>query len=414
MNIIHTMNDLRILPRLVMPALEARLRVMPVVVVAGARQTGKSTLVRQLLKESREYFTLDDLDLASLAARNPTALLTAPRPITIDEVQRVPEFLHAVKQAVDEDRTPGRFLLTGSANLLLMRAVSESLAGRAAYLTLRPLTFGEQMGHADESVWPVLLASDPAHWRDILSASPKAPQDWTQLAQRGGFPTPALTLKDSAARDIWFDGYIRTYLERDLLDLSAVASLPDFRRLMRLTANRVGQTVNQSELGRSAGLSQPTVHRYLNLMETSYMLIRLPAYSVNRNKRLVKSPKYYWGDTGLAMHLSGASKPDGSHLENLILTDLLAYRDTGSSIDDVYHWRTAAGTEVDFVIESGDQLLPIEVKSFKTPRARDCQGIEAFLDEYPDSAGHGLLIHGGTDVRWLTPRVLGAPWWRVL
>ncbi len=146
----------------------------------------------------------------------------------------------------------------------------------------------------------------------MLAGEKDSAEDWRMLARRGGFPTPALDLATAADRRIWFDGYVRTYLERDLQDLASIATLPDFRRLMRAACLRMGQLVNQTELGRDVALPQPTVHRWLNLLETSYLLVRLPAYAVNRTKRLIKAPKIYWGDTGLAMHLAEAEGPSGA------------------------------------------------------------------------------------------------------
>ena len=321
MIIIHAMNPL---PRVVGTALADRLRVMPAVVVTGARQTGKSTLAEHLVSGSRRYATLDDLDVLDAAHRDPEALVGGSAPITLDEVQRAPELLRAVKRAIDRDRKPGRFLLTGSANLLLMRQVSESLAGRASYLTLWPMTRGEQRGEGICGRWEQLLETSDDEWLDLLAAGPDDAEDWRVLARRGGFPVPALRLTTAKERTIWFDGYVRTYLERDLQDLAAVSSLPDFRRLMRAACHRLGQLINQTEIGRDTALAQPTVHRWLNLLETSYLLVRLPAYAVNRTKRLIKSPKLYWGDTGVALHLAESDEPSGAHLENLLLLDLLA------------------------------------------------------------------------------------------
>src|SRR5690606_36447774 len=156
-------------------------------------------------------------------------------------------------------------------------------------------------------------------------------------------PTPAVHMRTAQERRIWFVGYVRTYLERDLQDLSSIAALPDFRRLMRAACHRLGQLVNQTELGRDVALPQPTVHRYLNLLETSYLLVRVPAYAANRTKRLIKSPKLYWGDTGLALHLAGLAEPAGAHLENLVLHDLLAWRDARLDRAEVLYWRTATG-----------------------------------------------------------------------
>ena len=410
MNIIHVVKTL---PRLVDDALAARLRVMPAVVLTGARQTGKSTLVEKLVPGERRYRSLDDFDVRDAARRDPEALLGGDDPLTLDEVQREPGLLPAVKRAIDRDRRPGRFLLTGSANLLLMRQVSESLAGRASYLTLWPMTRREQLGLGHAGRWDELLAAPDAQWRDLLADGDDPEEDWQALALRGGFPTPALELKTPADRAIWFDGYVRTYLERDLQDLASISALPDFRRLMQAACLRLGQLLNQTELGRDVGLPQPTVHRWLNLLETSYLLVRLPAYAVNRTKRLVKSPRIFWGDTGAALHL-GAATPAGAHLENLVLHDLVAWRDARVDRVELAYWRTTIGEEVDFVIEAGGKLLPIEVKATAKPRLADCADLRTFRQEYGRKARAGLLLHTGRTVEWLTPDVLAVPWWRVL
>ena len=411
MDIIHVMETL---PRLVNRALAERLRVMPAVVVTGARQTGKSTLVEALVPGRRRYASLDDFDVFDAARRDPEALVGGTGPVTLDEVQREPALLRAVKRAIDRDRKPGRFLLTGSANLLLMRQVSESLAGRASYLTLWPMTRREQRGFGRCGVWDELFAARDEDWRDLLAAEPEAPEDWRALVRRGGFPTPALQLTTDEERTIWFDGYVRTYLERDLQDLAAISALPDFRRLMRAASLRLGQLVNQTELGRDVALPQPTVHRWLNLLEMSYLLVRLPAYAVNRTKRLIKTPKIYWGDTGVALHLAETGEPGGAHLENLVLHDVLAWRDARLARADVFYWRTAIGEEVDLVIETGGRLLPIEIKASARPRLADAAHLRTFRAEYGKKARAGLLLHTGSTLEWLAPDVLAAPWWRVL
>ena len=411
MIIIHAM---KALPRLVGEALAQRLRVMPAVVVTGARQTGKSTLVEELVPGKRRYASLDDLDVLDAARRDPEVLLGGPGPVTLDEVQREPTLLNAVKRAIDRDRSPGRFLLTGSANLLLMKQVSESLAGRASHLTLWPMTRREQRGLGRCGRWDDLLATPDAEWRDLLADEPESAEDWRALARRGGFPTPSLELTSSEDRAIWFDGYVRTYLERDLQELSAVGDLPDFRRLMRAACLRLGQLVNQTELGRDVALPQATVHRWLNLLETSYLLVRLPAYAVNRTKRLIKSPKLYWGDAGVALHLASRGDPGGEHLENLVLGDLLAWRDAHVQRAELGYWRTATGEEVDFVIETGGKLLPVEIKASGRPRLAEAAHLRSFRAEYGRKARAGLLLHTGSSLEWLAPDVLAAPWWKVL
>lgn len=409
----HPMNE-PTLPRLVSSTLADHLNAMPAVVVTGARQVGKTTLARALTPGKREYYSLDDLDVLGIAQRNPSDLLSGQLPVTIDEVQREPGLLLAVKQAIDEQRIAGRFLLTGSANLLLMQRVSETLAGRASYLTLWPMTRREALGFRSGSAWDQLLSSPAKHWVEVLAADAGSPQDWRAIALRGGFPTPALQLRSQSDRAIWFDGYVRTYLERDLRELSEVSSLPDFRRLMRAASLRVGQLLNQTELGRDVGSPQPTVRRHLNLLEASYQLIRLPPYSVNRTKRLIKSPKLYWGDTGVALHLSQEGIPRGAHLENMVLLDLLSWRDSQQDSPEIFYWRTTTGEEVDFVIEANGQLIPIEVKSTTRPGFKDSANLRLFRSQYPENCKAGLALHAGDELNWLAPNILAAPWWSVM
>lgn len=387
---------------------------MPAVIVTGARQTGKSTLVERLVDEERRVVSLDDFDVRDLARRDPDALIGGRGKVTIDEVQQAPDLLRAIKRAIDKDRRHGRFLLTGSANLLMMRRVSETLAGRASYLTLWPMTRAEQHGRGSAGRWDALLAAADDDWANVLGEDAAEAEDWRALASRGGYPTPALELDSDGDRAIWFDGYVRTYLERDLQAVASIAALPDFRRLMQAVCLRIGQLVNQTELGRDVALPQPTVHRWLNLLETSYQLVRLPAYAVNRTKRLIKAPKLYWSDPGLAMHLAQFDEVPGAMLENLVLCDLLAWRDARVERAEISYWRTTTGEEVDLVVESGRRVVPIEVKATTRPRVGDAKGLIAFRAEYGARARAGLLLHAGEKTEWLAEGVLAVPWWRVV
>jgi predicted AAA+ superfamily ATPase len=415
MIIIHGMNNASARPRLLQVSLARALSIMPVVVVTGARQAGKTTLVRELSPDpGRLYLTLDDLDVLDQAERAAGDLVTRSNRMTIDEVQRAPQLLHSVKRAVDARRTRGRFILTGSANLLLMRRVAESLAGRATYLTLWPLTRREQLGMGSAGIWSDLLGRKPEEWLDIVEAQQVRRENWRESVLRGGYPTPAIELDTPEARSTWFTGYTRTYLERDLQEISSVAGLLDLRRLMRAACLRVGQLINQTELARDVALPQPTVHRHLNLLETSYQLVRLPAYAVNRTKRLIKTPKLYWADTGLACHLAGLTEPTGAYLENMVLADLLAWRDAQSGTADIFYWRTATGEEVDLVIEIRDRLLPIEIKAAGRPATSDIGALHAFRSEYGRRCPAALLLHTGDRTEWLAPGILAAPWWRVI
>lgn len=404
----------RFLPRLLNSSIEIGLESSPVVVITGARQTGKSTLAQKLDPEKRSYFSLDDFEVRAQAEKTPDDLVRRAPRMVIDEVQRVPDLLMSVKRAVDEDRMPGRYVLTGSANLLLMSRISESLAGRAVYYSLLPFTRRETLGSGRSGLWSELFEKGEDDWPDLIDEQDTPHENWEDLVRVGGYPVPVVELDDRKARGLWFDGYTQTYLERDLQDLSAIENLVDFKRLMTACSLRLGQLINQSELGRDVGLPQPTVRRYLNLLETSCQLVRIPVYAVNRTKRLIKTPKLYWNDVGLAFHLSGMETPSGSHLENLVLTDLLAWQGAMPRRAEILYWRTTTGEEVDFVIEVGGSVLPIEIKSGSRVRFSDTAGLRAFRSEYPDLSRAGLLLYDGQKTAWLAPGILAAPWWKVI
>jgi predicted AAA+ superfamily ATPase len=401
------------LPRLLTQPLEQALTAFPVVVVTGARQTGKTTLVRRLGGD-RTYLTLDDLDVRDQALSAPDDLLRRGEHLTLDEVQRSPDLLLAVKRAVDRDRRPGRFLLTGSANLLLSQRIAETLAGRATYSTLWPMTWGELSGGGRAGRWTSLFSRPPRDWPGLLAEPKRPPTDWKPLAVHGGYPTPAAALKTAEQRTLWFAGYTQTYLERDLRDLARIESLVEFRRLMRAACLRLGNLLNQTELARDTGIPRATVQRYLDLLEVSYQLLRLEPYSVNRTKRLIKSPKLYWTDTGLSLYLGDEESPTGAHFENLILCDLLAWRDAEPARPSVLYWRTAGGEEVDIVVERRGKLLAVEAKATPRPTHRDARHLRSFLDEYEGAAHGALLLHAGATTEWLSEDVLSAPWWRIL
>jgi hypothetical protein len=409
---------MKYLPRHAEAFIEWALRQFPVVVLTGARQTGKTTLAQRLPSaRGRLFRTLDDPVSLEMAARDPQALLSEAPRLTLDEVQRRPEILLYVKRAVDARRRPGQFLLTGSANLLLMAGVSESLAGRATYLTLRPMTEPEKSGSPGLGPWDALLsARSAADAVRALDVRPPTRWSWARAALEGGFPV-AVRLRSARARRAWLDGYVQTYVERDLRQLAQIDALLDFRRLLKISALRVGRLANQAQMARDAGLSHATAHRYLNLLETSFLVARVSPYSVSRTKRLMKTPKLYLGDVGLAAHLAGigdgrelrARELSGGLLENIVWHHLQCWADLSENPANVLFWRTAAGEEVDFVVETRGRLLPIEVKSTTTLRPDDLRHLHAFLDEYRDSCRVGVVLYGGEECRVLAPRVAAVP-----
>ena len=409
------MHNIQYRPRAIEVTLKDMLASFPVVVVTGARQTGKTTLAQAMGGGDRHYLTLDDYGVLDQARNAPDQLLARGHRLTLDEVQRAPDLLLAVKRAVDRKREPGRFLLTGSANLSLMRGVSETLAGRAVYVTLWPMTRREAAGSGAVGKWDVFVDEPVANWVDALAGdSCPGTTSWPQLALRGGYPVPALSLPSGATRAAWFEGYLRTYLERDLQQLAAIDNLVGFQRLLRATALRLGGLLNQADLARDAGLPPTTALRYIHLLETSYQVVRLESYAVNRTKRLVKSPRLYWSDTGLALHVARSPEPRGAHLENLLVNDLLAWREARVPRPEILFWRTSKGAEVDLVIEASDLLVPVEVKSRGVVRVSDARHLKTFMDDYGTRVPAGVLVYGGRETYWLTDRVLAVPWNAVL
>jgi len=409
------------LPRLLEATLSDRLKRSPVVVLTGARQTGKTTLVQALPEAAnRRFVTLDRLTALDLARREPEPLVASAPRMTIDEVQRAPELLLAVKRSVDEDRRPGRFLLTGSANLLLLRSTAESLAGRVLFLVLRPLTPREKRRDISPPLWSALLAAGSA-LAALDALGEHHPFDWRLEALEGGLPPAALAV-DPQDRQLWLEGYVDTYLQRDLRDLTQVGDLAAFSRLMRLAALRGGGLINYTDLARDAATSRATAQRWLSVLEASFVISLVQPFTEARAKRLIKAPKLYALDTGLALHLAGVTDRDGidemvnagAVLENLVLNDLLVWRETEIRKPGVFYRRTASGEEIDFIIESGRRLLPIEVKAARTLRSADAKALDHFCAEFGRRAPFGIVIYDGRDRERLSARVAALPLGSVL
>jgi uncharacterized protein len=385
----------------------------PVIILTGARQVGKSTLLLNAEPfRNWRFHTLDDFDVLAQTRRDPEGLWAGTDRVVLDEVQKAPDLLLAVKQAVD--RHPGRirFALSGSANLLLMKQVSESLAGRAVYFVLDPMALGEIHGTPPSNILAYLLAGNFPE-ESLLS---EAPPDPAVIILRGLMPA-LLALDSPQSWTRWWDGYVATYLERDLRQVAQIDALLDFRRMMESVALRSGQLLNQSEVARDAQLSQPTVHRYLNLLETTNLFERLPAYTVSHTTRLLKSPKAFLNDPGLAVFLSGyydleglrKAREYGAYFETLVYHHLRLLTRLMAPAGRLYFWRTHAGTEVDFVIEHGRRSIAVEVKMTDTPGFRDAAGLRSFLDDHPHASA-GLLVHGGREVKRLDQKIIAMPW----
>jgi predicted AAA+ superfamily ATPase len=380
---------------------------MPVVVLSGMRQSGKSTLLQHLPEfAKRRYITFDDFNTLEAAKRSPDALLAGEEPVTIDEAQKFPEILSVIKRKVDRNRKPGQFILSGSANFLLLKSIAESLAGRAVYLTLYPFSRREILGMTGAE--PALIHFvktgrfpkrnfEPIHWRDVVM---------------GGMPT--VCLKGVKQPQVWFRGYEQTYLERDIRSLSQVGDLISFRNLLHLVALRDAQILKQSELARDAKLNVMTTSRYLSLMEASFILFRLPPHLRNRTSRLVKSSKVYLSDTGLAAFLTGERTIEehemlkGALWENYILQNMQSILAAHCPDAAITYWNIQGRYEVDFIIEIENKTVAIEVKRATRFHDNDLAGLKAYLASSKKCLG-GLLAYNGTEILKLAERIWAVP-----
>ncbi len=381
--------------------LRAALADTPVVLLNGARQTGKTTLVKQVADGRKAtYLTLDDAATLTAATADPTGFVQGHDGLlVVDEVQKAPQLLPAIKKTVDVKRKPGRFLLTGSANVLSLPKVSESLAGRMEVLTLWPLSQGELRGHRERFV-------DAVFGDKSLRIGKHAQFDLGRLIVGGGYPE-AVARKDAERRASWFGSYITTILQRDVRDIAHIEGLVEMPRLLSLLAARSSGLMNISEVSRASTLSHTTLRRYLALLELTYLLRLLPAWSTNLSKRLVKSPKVHLVDSGLAAHLAlhdrGAlSRNDplfGALLETFVVAELSKQASWSLVRPSLYHFRSAAGREVDVVLEAGGgRVVGVEVKASASVNENDFAGLRTLAAEAGKKFVRGVLLYGGDTV----------------
>lgn len=389
----------------------------PVIILSGPRQAGKSTLLQNEHPFNKwHYITFDDLDVLALAQKRPDELLAISHNMVIDEVQKVPTFLHAVKKAVDQDRTR-RLALSGSAKLLLMKDVSESLAGRAVYFDLMPFSYGELMERSYSSWLELFMKTGRLPSLTVADyTAGQSPGDLTHTLFRGFMPPVAL-MENEEHISMWWKGYITTYLERDLRDLSQISYLSDFKKLMSLLALRTANILNQTGIARDASLSSATAARYINLLEETGLIMRLNPYSKNISKRLIKSPKIFMVDTGLATSLAGYKTASsisegfkGALLESYVFLNLKVMATLMEA--EVMYFRTQGGREkeVDFILEKGDEIIGIEVKSSSTVSMRDIDGL-LFLKDIIERFAGGLVVYCGHEIKQLTMNIFAIPWY---
>jgi len=380
--------------RSLQPKLEKIISISPVTLLTGPRQSGKTTLVQEIAKKyNYSYVTFDDLNYLSAAKNDPKGFIAGlKKPVILDEVQRVPEIFLAIKQDVDENRHAGRYLLTGSANPLLIPRLGDSLAGRMIILNLYSLSQGELQNKYEKFIDRV-FSDEPLYDLkfDIISKD-----DLFKLIAIGGYPS--VQKLESNERELWFNSYITTILYRDVQELANISGLTEFPLLLKLLATRVGNLLNVAELSRSIGIANPTLHRYLSLLEILFMVKFQASYNTNLGKRLVKAPKTYLFDTGFLSYLIDFNfNLSGGILENFVVSELYKQSTWSQKRVNLFHYRTVSGTEIDIILEdAAGNVVAIEVKSSQTVTPKDFKSIINLQNEIGEKFIKGIVLYTGS------------------
>jgi predicted AAA+ superfamily ATPase len=396
----------------------------PAVLVNGARQVGKSTLIQQL-KDSgivQEYITLDDLSTLEVARTNPEGLISRfTQSVAIDEIQRAPELLIAIKKSIDSNRKPGRFLLTGSANILSLPAVTESLAGRMDIITLEGLSVGELLNKPAASSFVEDLFSGLDNqdlmekWQQDLQSKPKiSTKELAELIFYGGFPEIALK-KDPYFATRWFSAYQTAYVERDVRDLNRLLDVVSFGKLFRLVGLQSGSLMNVKNLCTEVGLDQRTVARYLEILEITFQVHQLQPWFSNIRKRLIKTPKVYMNDSGQMTYLAGIGQPDllldhhqwGHLAETWAWSEIRKLLHLSSGIQSFFY-RTHLGKEVDFVLTKGSTIWGIECKATETLTHQHSAGLEDMQATLGPKA-RGVILYLGDTILPFSENLIAVP-----
>ncbi|MEZ5538270.1 MAG: ATP-binding protein [Thiolinea sp.] len=380
------------LKRHIQSDIQTYLQHFPSLLITGARQVGKSTLALNLGIDN--YVTLDDIATYQSAKNDPKGFIKSlSTPVIIDEVQRAPEIFISIKEAIDQDRSPGRFVLTGSSNLQGFRNLSDSLAGRIGIVDLYGLSLSE-IYQSDLSLIDALFSAD--------ELKQPAVTDVTENILKGGFPE-IQTLPNAKTRLLWFTSYIRTYIERDLHDISTIRNLDNFMRLYLALALRSGNLLNKADIGRDCQTDSKSLDNYLSILNNTYQVRLLKPYFNNELKRLVKMPKVYMLDSGILCHLLkitdltelATSAGKGLIYETFVLSELVKAISYAEKPVDISFYRTSDGKEVDFILDNGHSLVIIEVKAAHSVTAADFKHLRYFIDAHSKPVQRAIVLYAG-------------------